>query len=659
MTPLEHALELAERGIPVFPCRPNKAPLTDHGHKDATTDPERISALWNRHPDALVGVPTGEASGLLVVDVDPQGADWHREHANEAAAGRTNRTKRGHHLVYKMPPEDIRNSASKLAPGVDIRANGGYVIWWPAHGLEAVGDLEDIGPPPGWLLEKLRKPTSPPEKAQEPPPGRICAGARNDFLSREAYRLRKQGATIDQIDQILTAYNIARCTPQLSAQEVRAIAEGKRDIQPEEEDQRALEWPPAMDLAALAMQAPAPIESIIEDWLPCGYATLFAGHGGVSKSTNALHLAAASGLGEDFFGMKVAQRRVLYLSCEDRENVLHLRLARICEYRGWNLADLADRLDILDLVGHDTLLMTSSPFGLILTEAFHLLRERIQATGAELLIVDGVSDTYGGNENSRAEVKRFVNALLSLVPADRGAVLLIAHVSKPAAAQAGGSEGYSGSTGWHNSVRARWYLYPETERTDEGATEATGKLRLELKKSNLGRADQAVVLQWDDDAKLFTGHLESSSEFDRRAQEQEEREGILAAIEEVAATGDYVPAAAQGPRTAHHVLSATESLPDTLRGKAARRRFWRHVEHLRRIGEIRESSIRRSNRHLVATLTTKAAQGKACADAPNSNIENMTHSGAGAPCADAPHSAGGYRGSARAHNAYQQAKYGE
>ena len=39
---VDQALRLADDGLPVFPCRSNKAPACAHGHKDATTDPDEF-----------------------------------------------------------------------------------------------------------------------------------------------------------------------------------------------------------------------------------------------------------------------------------------------------------------------------------------------------------------------------------------------------------------------------------------------------------------------------------------------------------------------------------------------------------------------------------------------------------------------------------------
>lgn len=139
---------------PIFPAAPSKAPLTPHGFRDASTDPEQISAWWQRWPDALVAVPTGRQSGILVVDIDPEALPWYER--QEWQCGRIHRTRRGLHLLYRMPDTPIGCSSAGFPKGVDIRADGGYIIWWPSHGGEIIGDA--LLPPPEWVLRLLSPP---------------------------------------------------------------------------------------------------------------------------------------------------------------------------------------------------------------------------------------------------------------------------------------------------------------------------------------------------------------------------------------------------------------------------------------------------------------------------------------------------------------------
>lgn len=400
----------------------------------------------------------------------------------------------------------------------------------------------------------------------------------------------------------------------LQQEQLKAIRDGKRDtealytlaihLSEGRGEQVSHGWPPPLDLAKLNSAEPQPPKFIISDWLPCGYSTLLAGHGGVGKSAVALFLAVCIAIGMAFFGLQVERRRVMYLSCEDREGVLHWRLSKICRYLGIAMSDLAGWLDIIDLVGHDTILFQPGRDKAI-TEAYRQLRARITELGTQVLFVDGISDTYNGNENSRAEVKAYVNALLALIPPDEGAVVLVGHVAKMAA-NTRTAEGYSGSTGWHNSVRARWYLYPESSLSDDGTSERTGDLVLELQKSNLGPTDQAMTFTWDDGAGLFVGSTRGGeSHFDRKYRDREETEGIVAAFRTCT---DYVPAATMGQRTAYHVLSAQPNFPDSLRsGSGSRKRFWRHIENLRAMRTITESSIsRKSDRKKIRVLALGA-----------------------------------------------------
>jgi putative DNA primase/helicase len=154
-TPAIRAALAVAADYPVFPCDPiSKRPLTEHGFKEATQDPAVVTSWWRRTPEALIGVPTGSPSGLVAVDVDPEGKRWFQDHRGRLGHYRLHGTRRGKHLLYRMNGTTIRNSASEVAEGIDVRGEGGYVIWWPAHGGVAIGEPGEL---PKWLVRTIGK----------------------------------------------------------------------------------------------------------------------------------------------------------------------------------------------------------------------------------------------------------------------------------------------------------------------------------------------------------------------------------------------------------------------------------------------------------------------------------------------------------------------
>jgi hypothetical protein len=156
MDSLVRALSLLGDGLPCFPCGIAKKPTTPRGFKDATRDPDALRDLWKRYPGPLVGVPTGEISGLDVLDVDPRhgGDGWFSEHKQRLPSTRVHRTRGGGlHLLFQHR-HGMRSSAGRIAAGVDVRATGGYVIWWPAAGLPVLSDMP-VAAWPGWLCAQL------------------------------------------------------------------------------------------------------------------------------------------------------------------------------------------------------------------------------------------------------------------------------------------------------------------------------------------------------------------------------------------------------------------------------------------------------------------------------------------------------------------------
>jgi hypothetical protein len=166
---LQQAFGLAARGWRVFPCESRgKKPLIAEWQNHASCDPAEIQALWLRNPTANIAIATGSGSGIFVLDVDgQQGSDallrWHAGGLQISDTLRV-QTGRGTHLYFSWPTSTVvRNSASKLAPGLDVRGDGGYVIAPPS--VHETGHVYTFSNPditpccaPEWLLHRIAQP---------------------------------------------------------------------------------------------------------------------------------------------------------------------------------------------------------------------------------------------------------------------------------------------------------------------------------------------------------------------------------------------------------------------------------------------------------------------------------------------------------------------
>lgn len=165
------ALAAIERGWSVFPCRPGtKRPATRKGFHAATTDRQKVLRWWRHNRTANLAIATGEVSGLVVVDIDPRhgGDDTLAKH--EAVGGDLPATIEsttgggGRHLLFRHPGGWVRGRANALGPGVDVKADGGYVIappslhesgqryaWREGRGPDEI----ELAPMPDWLRSML------------------------------------------------------------------------------------------------------------------------------------------------------------------------------------------------------------------------------------------------------------------------------------------------------------------------------------------------------------------------------------------------------------------------------------------------------------------------------------------------------------------------
>jgi hypothetical protein len=170
---LAAALALGAEGMPVFLLGRTKRPvancaacpkddpghdrqacecLTCHGFYAATTDPDRITAMHAAIPGGLLAIRTGRVCDLAVVDIDPRnGGRVLPELMPPTRCVRTGSG--GWHLYYRHPGGPL---AAKLHghPGIDLKADGGYVVAPPSihpgtgQPYRRVGDRAAIEMPP-------------------------------------------------------------------------------------------------------------------------------------------------------------------------------------------------------------------------------------------------------------------------------------------------------------------------------------------------------------------------------------------------------------------------------------------------------------------------------------------------------------------------------
>jgi hypothetical protein len=140
---LDGAYSLAAVGWKVFPCIPGgpqaKAPYTEpdlgleHGHLDATDDPDQIGRWWRRWPRAMIGARVPES--YVVLDIDPRHGGSRR--VLEHVAGSlpitltvwSGRNDGGCHLYFLRPAGPL--TSTRLPAGIDLKANG-YCIMPPS-----------------------------------------------------------------------------------------------------------------------------------------------------------------------------------------------------------------------------------------------------------------------------------------------------------------------------------------------------------------------------------------------------------------------------------------------------------------------------------------------------------------------------------------------
>ncbi|HEU5254614.1 MAG TPA: bifunctional DNA primase/polymerase [Vicinamibacterales bacterium] len=435
------ALAYAKRGWKVFPCQPGgKKPLgalVPQGLKEATDDPSQTQRWWTEKPEANIGIRTGRVSGFFAIDIDAQHgglASWAilTDKHGEIRTANVRTPSGGMHLYFRCSEKVIKNSVSKIAPGIDVRGENAYVVG--AGSRTTVGDYlwsenVSIVDPPRWLLQLVAATDRQFRHSRELV---LREGTRNDALTSLAGCMRRHGASMAAIAAALQHENRCRCRPPLSRPEVAAIARSVSRYPPADSSAASGNGDPAVPILSfktaedLAREAPPEPRFVIHGYAACGCVSELTGPPKRAGKTTLLAFGVSAVLnGSCFLGHLARKGPVVWLTEESMATFAEpLKLARI-----WG------RPDLHVLSWHDT-------GGVDWPQIVRAAADRCRRVGAEFLIIDTLpqfAGLRGDAENNSGDALRVVDPVRRAANEYGLAVMAVRHDRK-----GGGDVGESG-----------------------------------------------------------------------------------------------------------------------------------------------------------------------------------------------------------------------
>jgi hypothetical protein len=465
---LEGALAPARRGLRVFPVhspifspdgqllgcsceRPDCSQVGKHsrikGYPDlATTDQDRIRNWARKWPGTNFGILM---DGVFGLDPDARNGGDVSLQALESVYGPLTETftirsgSGGLNRIYKVPPGlSIKNSASKIAKGIDIRgpaSNGLLVAPGSLHHsgnrYELAVDMDPVEAP-DWLIQLILRTDR--ERSKELPEI-ILNGQRNTVLASLAGAMRRYGLTADEMLPSMEAVS-ERFEEPLPDGEIEQVARSIERYPPDELSQASQSLivagtfgTPARRLQAVSFSGrdrPGPQTWAVQGLIPERHATILYGEGGTAKSVLAMHLGISIAAGfEKWMGFDLSQASqlykgtgtvgtpVLYLDFELDDEDQYRRAFSLSQAMG--LDDVPEQFWYMSAVGFGT------------DQAIREALKTCMDHGVKLLILDSAGLAMEGDSELSKDVLAFFRKYIEPLKAAGITVLIIDHQSKP------------------------------------------------------------------------------------------------------------------------------------------------------------------------------------------------------------------------------------
>lgn len=421
--------------------------------------------------------------GIVVIDCDSEDAATAWAERGVADATRVHQTPRGYHFIYRWTPGSPEGPAVGVLDGIDVRAGrGSYIVVPPTEGYTIVGDWDPAPFDPAWLPTKVERKDKLTAEVVEHD-GLVPEGARSDYLTSFAGRLREAGHTTEQIARLLARANETLFETPLDRQElVNLLGQVDRWHQGEKplpeirlsEDEDAAS--PERLLSAKSMEPPDPPVWWWEPYIPGDRLVMLDGAEGIGKGMMSAWLAAHVTAGVDPDGAGGDVRNVLWLSAEDdpRDDVLRRLLAQDWTHEHgdvlfWNLGRYWPRFP------KDTAMLV----------------ETIRESNIGMVVLDPGRSFLGPPEemdrrdfsfNDEASVRPGMEALGRVAKETACSVVFVHHHNKRSKRDASTRERMGGSIAFLQVVRHRVTL---SEVKD-------GRKAFAVEKSNIAPSDHTV-----------------------------------------------------------------------------------------------------------------------------------------------------------------------
>jgi hypothetical protein len=494
---LAAALDLAKHGFPVFPIVPDgKTPLIENWQNLATTDLAQIAQVWNRAPDANIGIAT---ANYLVLDVDTRKGGHNTLAALELTEDFPDTIEAitqsgGMHRIYALPARTVVGNRVNVFPGIDIRSYGGLIVA-PGSTIEARAyrwaegaspNDRAIATAPQWLIDKCRAPKPKSQNAGE----RVVeaddtafhaaldyvekkaqpadAGARNDAAFKVAAQLFDYGVSQPDAVELLNWWNGLKCHPPLEQSEIEHVVTSAMTYRgkaigsnhpnapgfevyehpsiPQQQARGGTFFTPLAPFDAKKL----PLRPWVIDTFACrGRITMLAGPGGVAKSTYTIMLAVALAAGRsDICGFPITTpQRVAIWNQEDDLDEMQRRIAAVMKKFDVQWEELEDEngkpmLCVNSGVDSPFYLGRRTPDGLIVPgKDIASAVAAIKELDVALLILDPLIEMHEAPENDNALMRQVMSNARNIAVQGACAVLIATHTKKPPQAS---SDGFAG-----------------------------------------------------------------------------------------------------------------------------------------------------------------------------------------------------------------------